>query len=298
MAESLIKYRADLNTAPAFTVSYLRNAAVFGDERMIRLFDSAKPAIDVDLKDPQGCTAEDRMRERMANMAASDPRKDGLAAAFAELVDVCRMQYERLSCSPPPAFEKVKEVSDDEAKPVGMSEAAEEDVFQVTKEVLQWGDRTAEEETFYDALEELEIPTPSTSDNQPPVSTSPSLITISEEPTPPTTSPPRTQPPLQVSLQRTHQPPPPLSGTQTTDWANRHKTPYHTEQQDPHPFQFPTRQNSFPRNVQPHHLDPFVRDTDSEWKSTPVPRASSPAPMSRYGRFRQRVRWGRVQEVA
>ena len=31
MAESLIKYGADLNTAPTFTVSYLRNAAVFGD---------------------------------------------------------------------------------------------------------------------------------------------------------------------------------------------------------------------------------------------------------------------------
>ena len=75
----------------------------------------------------------------MANMAMSGPRKEGLAAAFAESVDVCRMQYERLSWSPLPALEKVEDVGDDEARTVGMIEAAEEEAWHAIEEVTQWG---------------------------------------------------------------------------------------------------------------------------------------------------------------
>ena len=93
MAEQLIKAGSNLEKAPAFTVSYLRSVAVFGDEQMIRLMMSARPAIDVDLKDPQGCTAQCRMNERLLSMDPSDPRKAGIAAAFEDLVDLCATEY-------------------------------------------------------------------------------------------------------------------------------------------------------------------------------------------------------------
>ncbi|KAL8652260.1 MAG: hypothetical protein Q9210_002778, partial [Variospora velana] len=135
MAEELIKRGADLNTAPAFTVSYLRNAAVFGDEKMIRLFISARPAIDVYLKDPQGCTAEDRMKERLMSMGPADPRKESLMAAFQELVDVCAEEYDR-------AQRPAEENASDEAS----TPELEEDDF---------------DETFHDALEDQQLPEPS-----------------------------------------------------------------------------------------------------------------------------------------
>lgn len=127
MAEELIKRGADLNTAPAFTVSYLRNAAVFGDEKMIRLFISARPAIDVSLKDSQGCTAEDRMKERLVSMGPLDPRSEGLAAAFQELVDICAVEYEMI-CQP------IEEILVDDI----VEELSDEE----------------EDETFHDALED------------------------------------------------------------------------------------------------------------------------------------------------
>ncbi|KAL9017830.1 MAG: hypothetical protein Q9185_004845 [Variospora sp. 1 TL-2023] len=135
MAEELIKRGADLNTAPAFTVSYLRNAAVFGDEKMIRLFISARPAIDVYLKDPQCCTAEDRMKERLMSMCPADSRKESLAAAFQELVDVCAEEYKR-------AQRPAEEHASDEAS----TPELEEDDF---------------DETFHDALEDQQLPEPS-----------------------------------------------------------------------------------------------------------------------------------------
>ncbi|KAL9011866.1 MAG: hypothetical protein Q9173_003326 [Seirophora scorigena] len=132
MAEELITRGGDLNTASAFTVSYLRNAAVFVDEKMIRLFISARPAIDVDLKDLQGCTAEDRMKERLMSMGSTDPRKEGLAAAFEELVHLCAEEYERTQRAP-------EEIGSDEAP----TPELEEDDF---------------DETFHDALEDQQLP--------------------------------------------------------------------------------------------------------------------------------------------
>ena len=128
MAEELIKRGADLNTAPAFTVSYLRNAAVFGDERMIRLFIGAKPAIDISLKDPQGYTAEDRMKERLVCMGSSNPKSEGLAAAFQELVDVCAVEYDK-------AQRPIEELLADEIE--------DDELF----------DEDDVDETFHDALE-------------------------------------------------------------------------------------------------------------------------------------------------
>ncbi|KAI4117520.1 MAG: hypothetical protein LQ345_002277 [Seirophora villosa] len=136
MAEELITRGADLVTAPAFTVSYLRNAAVFGDEKMIRLFISARPAIDVNLKDLQGCTAEDRMKERLMSMRPTDPRKEGLAAAFEELVHVCAEEYER-------AHEKAQRPPEEIVSDEAPTPELEEDDF---------------DETFHDALEDQQLP--------------------------------------------------------------------------------------------------------------------------------------------
>ena len=95
IAEELLKRGAKLNSASAFTTSYLTTAAIFGDERMIRLFVSFRPAIDINLRDPQGCTAEDRMRERLCRISPLNPRRERLAAAFQQLVNICSREYER-----------------------------------------------------------------------------------------------------------------------------------------------------------------------------------------------------------
>lgn len=138
MAAELINRGADLNTAPVFTVSYLRNAAVFGDEKIIRLFIGARPAIDVSLMDAQGCTAEDRMEERLTSMGPSDPRKGSLAAAFQELVHVCAEGYERAQIIPDDITDE--DVAFDEPTP-----ELEENDF---------------DETFHDALENQQLPEP------------------------------------------------------------------------------------------------------------------------------------------
>ena len=95
MAEELIKAGSNLDKASTFTTSYLRSVAVFGDEQMMRLFISARPAIDTELRDPQGCTAQCRINERLQSMDPSDPRKERIATAFKELVDVCSLEYRR-----------------------------------------------------------------------------------------------------------------------------------------------------------------------------------------------------------
>ncbi|KAL8647229.1 MAG: hypothetical protein Q9226_006519 [Calogaya cf. arnoldii] len=100
MAEAFLQHGANLSNAPAFTVSYLRNIAVFGDEKMLRLFISAKPAIDINLRGPQGFTASDRIQERLSSMSPSDPRKDSLNAAFQDLASVCAEEYENMQSSP------------------------------------------------------------------------------------------------------------------------------------------------------------------------------------------------------
>ncbi|KAL9593600.1 MAG: hypothetical protein Q9219_007474 [cf. Caloplaca sp. 3 TL-2023] len=144
MTEQLIKRGADMNTAPAFTVSYLRSAAVFGDEQMIRLFISAKPAIDVHLKDMQGCTAEDRMKERLMCMGPSNPKSEGLAAAFQELVDVCAVEYE-----------KAQQPSQGDTIDVFEKELGGDPKEEPKEELVEGEDV---DETFHDALEDLEDP--------------------------------------------------------------------------------------------------------------------------------------------
>ena len=96
MAEELIKRGSDLSVTSTFTTSYLRSAAVFADERMIRVISCAKPAIDVTLKDTQGFTAQDRMDERLCSMSTLDPRKKSLADAFQELVNTCAIEFSRV----------------------------------------------------------------------------------------------------------------------------------------------------------------------------------------------------------
>ena len=95
MAEDLINAGSGLCSASAFTTSYLRSVAVFGDEQMIQLFMNARPAIDISLKDPQGYTAQDRMAHRLLSMNPVDPRKKSLEAAFDAFVTVCATEFDR-----------------------------------------------------------------------------------------------------------------------------------------------------------------------------------------------------------
>ncbi|KAL8978270.1 MAG: hypothetical protein Q9205_006109 [Flavoplaca limonia] len=139
MADALIQHGANLNIAPAFTLSYLRNVAVFGDEKMLRLFIDARPAIDVNLRDPQGCTASDRMQERLSSMGPSNPRKEGLATAFQELVAVCSEEYDKMES--PPKYAVVEEVIEDNEKVVEFSSNQDEDNA---------------DDVFHDALEKQE----------------------------------------------------------------------------------------------------------------------------------------------
>ena len=74
--------------------SYLRTAAVFGDERMLCLLMNAKPAIDISLTDKQNCTAKDTLYQRLQIMGASTSAALRLEAAFRELEEVCKNEYE------------------------------------------------------------------------------------------------------------------------------------------------------------------------------------------------------------
>ena len=93
--EALIRKGSNLSLLTAFITSYLISVAVFGDERMIRLFTSARPAIDVNLKDPQGRTAQDNLNERLYSTDSFDPQKEVIAAAFSQLLDVCLVEFQR-----------------------------------------------------------------------------------------------------------------------------------------------------------------------------------------------------------
>lgn len=95
VVEELIKRNSDLNALCGFKTSYLTNTAMFGDERMIRLFIDAKPAIDINLKDMQGRTAQDHLWERLHSTGPTDLEKERLATAFQQLVDICSEEYER-----------------------------------------------------------------------------------------------------------------------------------------------------------------------------------------------------------
>ena len=139
MADALIQHGANLNIAPAFTLSYLRHVAVVGDEKMLRLFIDARPAIEVNLRDPKGCTASDRMQERLSSMGPSDQRKEGLAAAFRELVAVRSEEYDKTES--PLKYVVVEEVIEDHEKADEFSSNQDEDNA---------------DDAFHDAMEEQE----------------------------------------------------------------------------------------------------------------------------------------------
>ena len=96
--EALIRKGTNLSLSSAFTPSYLMNVAVFGDERMIRIFISARPSIDIHLRDLQGRTAQARLDERLYSTASLDPQKEAIATAFQQLLDICSVEYQRAHC--------------------------------------------------------------------------------------------------------------------------------------------------------------------------------------------------------
>ena len=93
--EALIRKGSNLSLSSAFTPSYLINVAVFGDERMIRIFIGARPLIDINIRDLQGRTAQARMDERLYSTDSLDPQKEAIAKAFQQLLNVCSVEYER-----------------------------------------------------------------------------------------------------------------------------------------------------------------------------------------------------------
>lgn len=93
--EALIGTGLNLSLSSAFNPSYLMVVAVFGDERTIRIFISARPSIDVNLKDQQGRTARARMDERLYSTDSFDPQKEVMAAAFQQLLDICSVEFHR-----------------------------------------------------------------------------------------------------------------------------------------------------------------------------------------------------------
>ena len=93
--EALIRKGSNLSLSSAFTPYYLINVAVFGDERMIRIFISARPSIDINIRDPQGRTARARLDERLCSTDSSDPQKEVIAAAFQQLLDICSVEYHK-----------------------------------------------------------------------------------------------------------------------------------------------------------------------------------------------------------
>ncbi len=95
VVEELIKRNSDLKALSGCKNSYLTNVAMFGDERMMRLFVNARPAIDINLRDMQGRTAQDCLWERLHSTGPMDLKKQRLASAFQQLVDICSEEYQR-----------------------------------------------------------------------------------------------------------------------------------------------------------------------------------------------------------
>ena len=93
--EELIKSTSDLSATSSYGASYLTYVGIFGDERMIRIFIDARPAIDIDLRDSQGLTAQEHFWERLQGAGPMDPGKERLATAFQQLIDICSQEYER-----------------------------------------------------------------------------------------------------------------------------------------------------------------------------------------------------------
>ena len=95
VAEELIKTTSDLSASSSFEASYLTYVGIFGDERMIRLFIDARPAIDINLRDSQGLTAQEHFWERLHGTGPMDLGKERLVTAFQQLVDICSEEFER-----------------------------------------------------------------------------------------------------------------------------------------------------------------------------------------------------------
>ena len=98
MVEELIRHGADISVTSKFQTSYIRCAALFADDEMMRTISRARPAVDITLKDVQGYTAQNRLNERLDRMSLLDPRKEHLTVAFQELVAICAREFERIQC--------------------------------------------------------------------------------------------------------------------------------------------------------------------------------------------------------
>ena len=95
VVEELIKRNSDLKALSGLKNSCLTNVAMFGDERTMQLFMNARPAIDINLRDMQGRTAQDCLWERLHSTGPMDLEKQRLATAFQQLVDICSEEYQK-----------------------------------------------------------------------------------------------------------------------------------------------------------------------------------------------------------
>ena len=93
MIKELLRRGTSLTQASSFQTSYLHTVALFADEETIHIVLEEQPAIDVSLRDPQGCTAQDHMQSRLSSIDIADPRRLRLATLFQRLVDVCEVEY-------------------------------------------------------------------------------------------------------------------------------------------------------------------------------------------------------------
>ena len=59
------------------------------------MYSSARPSIDVNLRDPHGRTARACINERLYDTDSFDPQKEAIAAAFQQLLVICSVEYQR-----------------------------------------------------------------------------------------------------------------------------------------------------------------------------------------------------------
>ena len=93
MIKQLLRKGCSLTQASSFQTSYLHTVALYGDEETIQIILREQPAINVNLQDSQGCTAQDHMARRLSTMDSVDPRRLRLATLFQQLVNVCEVEY-------------------------------------------------------------------------------------------------------------------------------------------------------------------------------------------------------------
>ena len=95
MIEQLIRRGSSLTQASSFQTSYLHTVALFGDEETIQIVLREQPAINVSLRDSQGCRAQDYMVRRLSSMDSVDLGRMRLATLFQQLIDVCKVEYQK-----------------------------------------------------------------------------------------------------------------------------------------------------------------------------------------------------------